>query len=652
MAAGLQQLFYRVLVWQYVLWLSHLASANGSPFLPASLYPLTVLPARSHDVFVDKGECISDPCQNGATCVDRTDRYVCQCAPGWEGTNCDINIDECASGPCQNNATCHDWVNYYTCNCTSGWEGTHCEINTDECASSPCLNSAACRDRVNYYLCDCAPGYHGIQCEEDTDECASDPCLNSATCLDWVNYYSCECADGWSGTHCEKDINECASYPCRNGSTCHDHLNGYTCECESGWEGVHCDIDIDECLSDPCQNQGRCLDIVNGYGCFCRYGWIGTQCGISNFCASNPCQHDGTCRDEPPGYTCECREGWTGRNCEEFIDRPCPTNICENDGHCIMVPEGFRCLCYRGWTGTYCEKVFLGENVEVDWQLGESITRGNWSAGNEDYLIQDCRQSDRFPFRTYNQCLRPGDGGQAISNEAAHSGNFSWHFKRGYSSLGAGTPFSASLNTWAGRKDGEYTAGADSFYASFFFKLANNKLDESRIAVMAGNPHGDERASNYLEIYAEPEQRVSGARFKGLHVRVADSYPDYAYCSLYKNCTSGHFYYIAENLTISEWHRIEMTLHAKPVDYFDEWHYLVDQKYNFSGGAYFQTERYDKGWPYEYVNRLKFQPRHDNYKKKYLGFFFDDVYYKAFDAEERFDTIEEYGTSFEEVILP
>ncbi|XP_035661863.1 fibropellin-1-like [Branchiostoma floridae] len=603
-------------------------------------------------LFLDKGECLSDPCQNGATCLDRTDEYICVCAPGWEGTNCDINTDECASGPCENSATCHDWVNYYTCNCTSGWEGTHCEINTDECASSPCLNSAACQDNVNYYTCDCTPGYRGVHCEEDIDECVSDPCWNSATCHDHVNYYTCECADGYSGTHCETDINECQSSPCRNGSsTCVDRVNGYICLCDPGWEGVHCEIDINECVSQPCLNQGRCFDIVNGYGCFCRYGWIGTHCDISNFCASNPCQHDGTCRDEPPGYTCECREGWKGRNCEEFIDRPCPTNPCENDGHCIMVPEGFRCLCYRGWTGTYCEKVFLGENVEVGWQLGESITRGEWSAGNEANLIQDCRQSDRFPFRTYNQCNRPGDGGQAISNEAPHSGNFSWHFKRGYSSLGGGTPFSTGLNTWAGRKDGQYSAGADSFYASFFFKLANDRLDESKIAVVAGNPHGDERASNYLEIFAEPEQRA-GARFRGLHVRVADSYPNYTYCSVTKNCIAGHFSYIAENLTITTWHRIEMTLHAKPVDYFDEWHYVVDQKYHFSGGAYFQTERYDKGWPYEYVNRLKFQPRHDNYKKKYLGFFFDDVYYKAFDAEEKFDTIEEYGTSFEPIPLP
>ncbi|XP_019640040.1 PREDICTED: fibropellin-1-like, partial [Branchiostoma belcheri] len=524
---------------------------------------------------LDIGECLSDPCQNGATCVDRTNYYICVCAPGWEGTHCEININECASGPCKNNATCHDWVNYYTCSCTSGWEGTHCEINTDECASSPCLNSATCHDRVNYY--------------------------------------TCECADGYSGTHCETDINECASSPCRNGSTCLDIVNGYICQCDPGWKGVHCDIDIDECVSEPCLNQGRCFDIVNGYGCICRYGWIGTHCDIN---------------------------------------RLCPTNPCENDGDCWLVPAGFRCLCYNGWTGTYCEKVFLGENVEADWQLGDSITRGDWSAGERPSLLGDCRQRDRFPFRVYNpQC--PGnrnDVGQAVSNVEQHSGNFSWHFKRGYDTQKGGTPFSPGLNTTAGRTDGNYTAGADSFYASFFFKLANTKLDESKIAVVAGNPQGNERASNYLEIYAEPEQR--GARFKGLHIRVADSYPSYEYCALHKNCPTGHYFYIAERLNISVWHRIEMTLHAKPVDYFDEWHYVVDQKYNLSGGAYMQTQRYDEGLAYEYVNRLKFQPRHDNYKKKYHGFFFDDVYYRAFNAEEKYHTIEEYGTSFEEFDLP
>ena len=39
-------------------------------------------------------ECDSNPCMNGATCVDKLNAYECCCAPGWNGTNCAGNISK------------------------------------------------------------------------------------------------------------------------------------------------------------------------------------------------------------------------------------------------------------------------------------------------------------------------------------------------------------------------------------------------------------------------------------------------------------------------------------------------------------------------------------------------------------------------------
>ena len=36
---------------------------------------------------------------------DQVAGYSCMCDPGWTGTNCSVNIN-CLSGPCQNGATC------------------------------------------------------------------------------------------------------------------------------------------------------------------------------------------------------------------------------------------------------------------------------------------------------------------------------------------------------------------------------------------------------------------------------------------------------------------------------------------------------------------------------------------------------------------
>lgn len=38
-------------------------------------------------------------------------RYECNCTDtGFNGTNCELNIDDCSPSPCQNEATCTDLI--------------------------------------------------------------------------------------------------------------------------------------------------------------------------------------------------------------------------------------------------------------------------------------------------------------------------------------------------------------------------------------------------------------------------------------------------------------------------------------------------------------------------------------------------------------
>lgn len=49
------------------------------------------------------------------------------------GVNCEENLDECLSNPCQNGGTCDDRENGYVCTCTPGYAGLHCDVDVAVC---------------------------------------------------------------------------------------------------------------------------------------------------------------------------------------------------------------------------------------------------------------------------------------------------------------------------------------------------------------------------------------------------------------------------------------------------------------------------------------------------------------------------------------
>ena len=164
--------------------------------------------------------------------------FECDCNPGYESNNGGVlctEIDECLSHPCQNNATCMDLLDTdgdcptcfegYNCSCDvgvggiyekglySGFEGFNCEINIDECLSSPCVRGN-CSDRIAAYHCTCPGGWEGHNCNEDIDECRSSPCMprTSTACDDStskglhrhpIDAYTCTCVPGWEGGECQ-----------------------------------------------------------------------------------------------------------------------------------------------------------------------------------------------------------------------------------------------------------------------------------------------------------------------------------------------------------------------------------------------------------------------------------------------------------------
>src|SRR5262249_37324395 len=106
---------------------------------------------------------------------------TCQCAPGFTGVNCEVNIDDCVGNPCKNGGTCVDGANSFTCVCPPGFTGALCEINIDECLGDPCGPNASCVDGVNSFQCSCNAG-HGNCDGTFANGCEVDFATNGSHC--------------------------------------------------------------------------------------------------------------------------------------------------------------------------------------------------------------------------------------------------------------------------------------------------------------------------------------------------------------------------------------------------------------------------------------------------------------------------------------
>ncbi|KAK3750217.1 hypothetical protein QZH41_015569 [Actinostola sp. cb2023] len=141
---------------------------------------------------------LANPCQNGATCTDQVNAgYSCTCAAGYNGSNCQTNINECSSNPCQNGATCTDQVNDYSCTCAAGFNGSKCQASKFVTAVFNITRAQKLKRQLSF-------GDFGI----DIDECDSNPCQNRGTCTDGVNGYTCRCTSSYTGINCETEYDD------------------------------------------------------------------------------------------------------------------------------------------------------------------------------------------------------------------------------------------------------------------------------------------------------------------------------------------------------------------------------------------------------------------------------------------------------------
>ncbi|KAM6258362.1 sushi, nidogen and EGF-like domain-containing protein 1 isoform 4-T4 [Porphyrio hochstetteri] len=379
------------------------------------------------------------PCLNGGKCIEDcitgNPSYTCSCLAGFTGKRCHVDVDECLSHPCQNGATCLNGAGSFSCRCPPGFQGTNCETEESPCESRLCQNGGTCQAANRTAVCLCQPGYTGLDCQTEVNECESSPCLNGGHCVDLVDNYTCVCLEPFVGQRCETDLSSCEDRSCRNRQTCNYIRPGrYICTCSPGYYGSNCQYSgprvPSACLSQPCQNAGSCLETEQGYVCECQEGYTGqdcrdqlsegcecrnggsclegnsticqcppgffgllcefevtttpcninTQCPEGGYCMeyggsylcvchtdystnhtmpspcdSEPCLNGGSCEVHDDSYTCECAPGFLGKRCEKAKPRLCSTGPCRNGGTCREADGEYHCTCPYRFTGKHCE---------------------------------------------------------------------------------------------------------------------------------------------------------------------------------------------------------------------------------------------------------------------------------------------------------
>ncbi|XP_064930272.1 sushi, nidogen and EGF-like domain-containing protein 1 isoform X25 [Columba livia] len=298
------------------------------------------------------------PCLNGGKCIEDcitgNPSYTCSCLAGFTGKRCHIDVDECLSHPCQNGATCLNGAGSFSCRCLPGFRGTSCESEELPCEGRECQNGGRCQAANGTATCLCQPGYTGTECQTEVNECESSPCLNGGHCVDLVDNFTCVCLEPFVGQRCQTDSSSCEDRSCRNRQTCNYIRPGrYICTCSPGYYGNNCQYGGPQvpgaCLSQPCQNAGNCLETEQGYICECQEGYSGQDCRdkLSEGCE---CRNGGSCL-EGNVTICQCLPGFFGLLCEfEVTTTPCNVNTqCPDGGYCMEYGGSYLCVCHTDY---------------------------------------------------------------------------------------------------------------------------------------------------------------------------------------------------------------------------------------------------------------------------------------------------------------
>lgn len=344
------------------------------------------------------GECIPD-CVRRHSCDYNLKNNLFSSVPGFNGTNCENNIDDCPGHQCANGGTCIDGVNTYNCQCRPEWTGierlTVWSSVLDSSVFTPCISipSACFHAKHSWhtteniwflawsksYACECVHAcvffrrlyatsseveqIFVLWSEIKTDihlyyisHVACDSVLPAMLLMSWGLILNIRCV--WANKvawytqafHLPRWLKYITfSEPVMSSYSylCRDVQMWFYIPIKSGAGQINVWVFLGG------------VHLIYGF-MFQVRTWFnflllstGQHCTEDvNECRLQPntCQNGGTCSNLIGGYVCVCVNGWSGFDCSENID-DCATAACSPGSTCVDRVASFVCLCPHGKKG-------------------------------------------------------------------------------------------------------------------------------------------------------------------------------------------------------------------------------------------------------------------------------------------------------------